>query len=294
VYPRELEVPGIDEQRAIAAVLGSLDDKIELNRQMNETLEATARAIFKSWFVDFDPVRAKMEGRDTGLVREVAALFPDSFQDDGLPKGWGSDTLLRLVVTNAESWTANNHPQTIEYVDLSNTKWGNIENTTFFDWADAPTRARRISKVGDTILGTTRPGNGSFAYIARSNLTVSTGFAVLSPRSVKYRDAVYLFSTDPDNIARLARLADGHGGAYPAVKPDDVTDTPIVFPGDEVLSVFADIAAPLRRKIEHTKSEIQVLASVRDLLLPRLVSGEVRIKDADKLVGEAGHDSWHS
>ena len=87
VYPRELKVPEIDEQSAISAVLGSLDDKIELNRQMNATLEATARAIFKSWFVDFDPVLAKMEGRDTGLAREVAALFPERIKE-GVPEGW--------------------------------------------------------------------------------------------------------------------------------------------------------------------------------------------------------------
>ena len=91
VYVRDLEVPPPDEQRAIAHILGTLDDKIELNRRMNETLEAMARALFKSWFVDFDPVRAKAEGRDPGLPKPIADLFPDSFEDSELgeiPKGW--------------------------------------------------------------------------------------------------------------------------------------------------------------------------------------------------------------
>jgi type I restriction enzyme S subunit len=99
---------------------------------------------------------------------------------------------------------------------------------------------------------------------------------------------VYLFATDPENIERLARLADGHGGAYPAVKPSDVADTAIVFPGDDVLAVFADLAAPLRQRIEHSKSETQTLTSLRDLLLPKLMSGAIRIGDAEKLVGEMG------
>ena len=84
-------MPPLDEQRAIAHILGTLDDKIELNRRMNETLEAMARALFKSWFVDFDPVRAKAEGRDPGLPQPLADLFPDSFEDSELgeiPKGW--------------------------------------------------------------------------------------------------------------------------------------------------------------------------------------------------------------
>ena len=87
-------VPPLEEQRAIAQILDTMDDKIELNRKMNETLEAMARALFKSWFVDFDPVRAKAEGRDPGLPAPIAALFPDSFEDSELgeiPKGWGAE-----------------------------------------------------------------------------------------------------------------------------------------------------------------------------------------------------------
>ena len=92
IYPISIsDSQSLDEQRAIAHILGTLDDKIELNRRMNETLEAMARALFKSWFVDFDPVRAKAEGRDTGLPREIADLFPDGFEESELgevPRGW--------------------------------------------------------------------------------------------------------------------------------------------------------------------------------------------------------------
>jgi type I restriction enzyme S subunit len=288
LHQEAVRIPArIEDQCAIAHVLGTLDDKIELNRRMNQTLEAMARAIFKDWFVDFGPVRAKMEEREPYLPPEIWGLFPDALDEEGKPKGWTFDTLARLAITNCESWTARHHPPVVEYVDLSNTKWGNINATTFLDWETAPSRARRIAKAGDTIVGTTRPGNGSFAYISRDGLTVSTGFAVLSPNTAKYRDAVYLATTSTENIKRLADLADGHGGAYPAVKPNEVTDTVIVFPGDEVLASFSDLVSPTRKKIEHARVESGTLGQIRDFLVPKLISGEFRVSDAERIVERA-------
>ena len=275
----EVDLPPLPEQRAIAHVLGTLDDKIELNRRMNETLEAMARAIFRDWFVDFGPTRAKMEGRVPYLPHEIWELFPDALDHEGKPVDWAFSTLARLADPNPESWTAQNHPLTMEYVDLSNTKWGSIDSTTLMDWENAPSRARRIVMSGDTIVGTTRPGNGSFAYISRDGLTASTGFCVLSPRNENYRDAVYLAATSDENIERLTNLADGHGGAYPAARPSEVSDTPIVFPGDEVLALFADFVSPIRKKIEHTKTESRTFVRTRDLLLPKLISKEILIQN---------------
>ena len=277
-----IQLPPISHQRAIAYILGTLDDKIELNRRMNVTLESMARTIFKDWFVDFGPARAKADGRIPYLAPDIWDLFPDALDGEDTPVGWSFDTLARLAVTNSESWTARHHPPSVEYVDLSATKWGNIEPTALLDWEAAPSRARRIAKAGDTIVGTTRPGNGSFAYISRDGLTVSTGFAVLSPRSPMYRDAVYIAATSVENIKRLASLADGHGGAYPAVKPNEVTDTVNMFPGDQVLASFADLVSPIREKIEHAKAESQTLAQTRDRLLPKLMSGEIRFVEAEK------------
>ena len=271
-----VRLPPVNEQRAIAHILGTLDDKIELNRRMNETLETIARAIFKDWFVDFGPTRTKMKGCEPYLPPGIWSLFPDALDNEGKPEGWEFNTLARLAATNPESWTTRHHPPVVEYVDLSNAKWGNIRTTILLDWEDAPSRARRVSKAGDTIVGTTRPGNGSFAYISRDGLTVSTGFAVLSPLAAKYRDAVYLAATSTENINRLASLAYGHGGTYPAVKPVEVSDTAIVFPGDDVLAAFAKLVSPIRERAEHSNTESQMLTQTRDLLLPKLISGEIR------------------
>ena len=163
--------PDLPEQHAIAHILGTLDDKIELNRRMNEALEAMAQAIFKDWFVDFGPVRAKAEGRSTGLPDEIDALFPDSFEDSELgevPRGWLTGNLFMLGKLNPESWSVRQHPNNVEYADLSGVKNGLIEETSFYAWDDAPSRARRVLRNGDTIVGTVRPGNHSFSLIQKS------------------------------------------------------------------------------------------------------------------------------
>jgi type I restriction enzyme S subunit len=272
-------VPPPSEQRAIAHILGTLDDKIELNRRMNETLEAMARALFKSWFVDFDPVRAKAEGRDPGLPKAIADLFPDRLVDSELgeiPEGWEVGTLADLSALNPEAWTKETRPAGINYVDLSNTKWGRIEAVTAHTAADAPSRAQRVLRPGDTILGTVRPGNGSYALISESGLTGSTGFAVLRPRAPQYTQVVYLAATAAENIDALAHLADG--GAYPAVRPEVVAATSIVKPGGKVLHQFSLVSASLLAKMTNNEREARNLSALRDALLPKLVSGELRIR----------------
>ncbi len=187
VYVRDFDVPSPPEQRAIAATLGALDDKIELNRRTCETLEAMARALFRDWFVDFGPTRAKMAGATPTLSPGLWSLFPDRLDETGKPEGWEVGTLADVSVLNPESWTAKSAPAQVAYVDLANTKWGIIDQIESYAWADAPCCARRIFRLGDTIVGTVRPGNGSFAYVGSDGLTGSTGFAVLRAKKLQDR-----------------------------------------------------------------------------------------------------------
>jgi len=242
----EQPVPSLPEQHFIAEVLGALDDKIELNRRMNATLESMARAVFKAWFVDSEEA-----------------------------KGWKVGILEELADLNPEAWSNKSAPSQVEYIDLSNTKWGTIEETIIYSWKDAPSRARRILRPGDTILGTVRPGNGSYALITRKGLTGSTGFAVLRPKSVAYREYVYLATTSKENIEWFAHLADG--AAYPAIRPEIVISSEIARPPDEILEKFSTIAKPLMDKIASNDEQSRTLAALRDALLPRLMRGEVRI-----------------
>lgn len=285
----ELNLPKLPDQKAIAHILGTLDDKIDLNQKMNETLEEIAKAIFKSWFVDFDPVRAKMEGRPTGLPDDVSDLFPDELVDSEIgeiPKGWEVNELRSLVSLNAKNWTKRNHPDSLEYLDLGNIKSNTIIETEKYKWDEAPSRARRVLSFGDTIVGTVRPGNKSFGFIQKSGITGSTGFAVLTPSQKEFSEFVYLCACSDQNIARLARLADG--AAYPAVGNEIILATICVKPPNELLFKFHSLVSPLIAKLKVAGDESVCLSELRDTLLPKLISGELRIPDAEKFLEETG------
>ena len=280
-------LPPLDEQRSIAHVLRTLDSKIELSQRMSQTLEEMARALFKSWFIDFDPIHAKMDGRWRrgesllGLPAEYYHIFPDrlvSAEMGEIPDGWQMKCLEDIANLNPESWSQINHPNSVEYVDLTNTKWGTIELTQHFSWESAPSRAKRVLRSGDTIIGTVRPGNGSYAFIEIDGLTASTGFAVLRPIHTWFRELVYLSVTDRDNIERLAHRADG--AAYPAVQPNVVAETKILIPiiNKNTLRCFSDIVNPIFSKIKIIKEASRALVGQRIALLPKLMSGELRIE----------------
>jgi type I restriction enzyme S subunit len=280
-----VRLPPLSTQHDIGNLLSMLDDRITLLRETNATLESLAQAIFKSWFVDFDPVRAKMEGRaPEGMDEATAALFPDGFDESELgliPRGWRMGTLANLSVLSPESWTARKHPEMVLYIDLANAKNNEIANIIEFAFADAPSRARRVLRSGDTIVGTVRPGNRSFAFIHQPppNLTGSTGFAILRPSAKENAEFVYLAATQDSSIECLTHVADG--GAYPAVRPDVVAGLQSVIPAGEVLSSFHEIVAPLLTAVSENQRRAQTLAALRDTLLPRLISGQLRLPEVE-------------
>jgi type I restriction enzyme S subunit len=277
--------PPFREQQRIASVLSALDDKIDLNRRMNETLEEMACALFKDWFVDFGPTKAKMEGREAYFETDLWALFPERLDGEGKPEGWHHAALDEVAFLNPESWSARSAPEQIEYVDLANTKWGVIETTAVYEWQDAPSRARRVLRPGDTIVGTVRPGNGSYAFVGQDGLTGSTGFAVLRAKQTFFQELVYCAATSEENISRLSRLADG--GAYPAIRPDAVASTGICLGPDDFGKAFSTICNPLFRRIASNEVKSRTLTQIRDLLLPKLMSGEICVAEADQFVAEA-------
>ncbi len=279
-----IPLPDRPIQEFIGTAHMAIVEKIELNRRMNETLEAMARSIFKDWFVDYGPIRATLEGRPPYLATDIWSLFPDCFDSEGIPEGWKAGSLADIATLNPESWSRATYPDKIDYVDLSNTKWGVIEAINQFARDAAPSRAQRILRPGDTVVGTVRPGNGSYTYIFEEGLTGSTGFAVLRPIEEIYREVVYLAATSKENIDRLAHLADG--GAYPAVRAELVAATEFVTASEGVFSAFSSVAGRLIGRAEANKRENRALAATCDYLLPRLMSGEVHVKDAEKIVGE--------
>ena len=256
-----IRLPSIPVQKRISNVLNALDRKIELNRRMSETLDAAVRALFKSWFVDSRKQHADQDSHPlSGSLSEYASLNP-------------------------ESWSETNRPEEVAYVDLSNTKWGRIEKVEKYLWRDAPSRARRVVQPGDTIVGTVRPGNGSFALIGKGGLTASTGFAVIRPKADFDVQFVWCAATSKENIERLAHLADG--GAYPAVPADAIAATPVAIVDVAIRRKFSDVTAPLVANYLTSGDEARSLADMRDALLPKLLSGEIRIQDAEKIAEAA-------
>ncbi|QGW05260.1 restriction endonuclease subunit S (plasmid) [Proteus terrae subsp. cibarius] len=281
----EIDLPSKGYQNAVVDVLRGLDSKIEINTQTNQTLEQMAQAIFKSWFVDFDPVKAKMNGEQPeGMDAATASLFPEKLDSEtGIPVGWSQGIIADIAKLNAKSWTKKNQPEQVHYVDLANTKNGVIETVTTYDFDEAPSRARRVLNSGDTIVGTVRPGNRSFAFIGETEqpLTGSTGFAVLSPKEEFWTSFVYLATTNDDAIDEYARLADG--GAYPAIKPVVVADTPCVIPTTDIAQKFWQLTGAMLKKAHQNRLENEELAKLRDTLLPKLLSGEIELGETEEM-----------
>ncbi len=280
-------LPPLSEQLATASLLGALDDKIELNREMCRTIEAIAQALFRSWFVDFDPVVAKAAGRQPfGLTSDVATLFPGEFVESELgpiPAGWDVVDLGEVVDINARSVGKTYEHADIEYIDISSVSKGVLEGTTPHQLDTAPSRARRLVNEGDTIWSCVRPNRMSYYYIVDPppNLVVSTGFAVLTPRKVP-STFLYQHVTTEEFVDYLDSHAEG--SAYPAVRPESFSRSPLVLPPSPLLRAFDDHLLPLRRMIHERARESGTLAELRDILLPRLLSGEVTVRNAEQLV----------
>ena len=276
-----ISLPPLPEQRRIAKILGDLDDKIELNRKMNETLEQMARALFKSWFVDFDPVRAKMEGRTpTGMDAATAALFPDRLIDSELgmiPEGWRINHLSDVSVINALTLAKSDVLQTIEYIEISEVNRGNIARIASYPRGEEPSRARRRLQHGDTVLSTVRPERGCYflALHPPFNRLVSTGFAVVTPTKVPW-SLLHAALTQPEVSDHLGQLADG--GAYPAVDTHVIRALELVLPVETTLiEEYHRQCTSFYQLAEINRNQSRTLSTLRDTLLPKLVGGEMRV-----------------
>jgi type I restriction enzyme S subunit len=282
---RQLPLPWPPKQSrdAIAEFGKALDDKIELNRRMNATLEAMARALFQSWFVDFDPVRAKRDGQmPVGMDAATAALFPDAFVDSPLgmiPQGWDLISIDEVCATNKWSLSKHDDLTTIEYVEISEVSRGNITNIETYSRGEEPSRARRRLQHGDTVLSTVRPDRGSYflALNPPENRIASTGFAVLTPTKVPW-SFLHSALTQPEISDYLGQMADG--GAYPAVRPEAIGAIQISLPNkSKILEAFHEMCSPLFAHAEANRIQSRTLATLRDTLLPKLLSGELRVTD---------------
>ena len=275
-------LPPLPEQRAIAHILGTLDDKIELNRRMNETLEEMARALFQSWFVDFDPVRAKMEGRDTGLPPDLAALFPDRLVDSELglvPEGWEVG-----VLSDAIELLSGGTPKT-----SMSSYWGGA--IPWYTAKDAPglsdvfalvtertitqagveNSATEILPVGTTII-TARGTVGRLACLGVPMAMNQTCYGIRGGRG--YTDFFTYWNVRKAVDDLKART---HGTIFDTITRDTFRFVETVLAPLYLAEAFESIVSSTMERIRQNLLQSQTFATLRDGLLPKLVSGEVRM-----------------
>ncbi len=283
----EIPIPPISEQLAIAHILGTLDDKIELNRKMNETLEAMARALFKSWFVDFDPVRAKAEGRDTGLPKEIADLFPDEFEDSELgeiPKKWKCVPL----------------PEAVRVNPARSLKKGEV--APYLDMANMPTHGHCPEQVvnkpfgsgmkfinGDTLVARITPclENGKTAFVDfLEDGKVgwgSTEYIVLRPNPPLPEEFAYCLARTCEFREFAIQNMTGSSGRQ-RVSTDALLHFHLCLPPASLLGIFGRAVQHFFSRVSENARQSRNLLVIRDTLLPKLISGGLRVPEAERLV----------
>jgi len=294
-YSLDVFLPPIEEQKEIAHILGTLDDKIELNRKTNETLEAMAKALFKSWFVDFDPVRAKAEGRPTGLPAEINDLFPDSFEDSELgeiPSGWevksaGTqyDVSIGKTPPRKESqWFSTSH---------ADMPWLSIRDLGEVGVYADKTSERLTREAVDRFNVKIVPAN---TVVLSFKLTIGrvaiTGGEMLTNEAIAHFSPLVKGAGSEYTYCLLSQY-DYHSlgstsSIATAVNSQILREMPLVVPPEISARAFCDATASIFSSIKCGQQETRCLSDLRDALLPKLISGEIRIPDAEKMLEEVG------
>ncbi|MAW86144.1 MAG: restriction endonuclease subunit S [Phyllobacteriaceae bacterium] len=290
LFASEQEIPdfSLRQQREIAAILGVLDDKIELNRKTAVTLEAMARALYRSWFVDFDPVHAKAEGRAPAhMDAATAALFPDRFGDDGLPEGWEETTIGSVAeivggatpkTSEASFWDGGEHLWATPK-DLSV-----LSQPVLFETSRKITDAglgkisSGLSPIGSVLLSSRAPIG--YLAIAKAPVAVNQGFIVIrESKSVSAIEAYFWCIENMDLI-----VANANGSTFQEISKKNFRPLPYVLASQSVRAAFRQCADGLFERLTIAYAENRTLAALRDALLPRLMSGELRVGEAREQV----------
>jgi type I restriction enzyme S subunit len=285
-----IPLPPLPEQRAIAHILGTLDDKIELNRRMSETLEQMARALFKAWFIDFEPVRAKLEGRWRrgqslpGLPAHLYDLFPDRLVESELgeiPEGWEVgrvDDAFDLTMGQSPPGTTYNEvgDGIPFYQGRADFKFRFPERRVY---CTAPTR---FAKAGDTLIRVRAPVGD--INMASEDCAIGRGVAAARHKTGARSYTYYLMHA----LAEVFGRFEAEGTVFGSISKKDFHNIPCVIVTRNALEAFERLCGPLDDAINGAERESRTLAALRDALLPKLISGELRVRDAERFLKERG------
>ena len=273
-------------QRSIASLLSALDDKIELNRQTNATLEAMARALFKDWFVDFGPTRAKAEGRAPYLAPHLWDLFPDALDDEDKPLGWEISTIGQEVQVIGGSTPSTKEPAfwggCINWAtpkDLSS-----LQTPVLLETARTITESgmEKISSgllpIGSVLLSSRAP----IGYLAVSEIPVAINQGFIAMVCQKRLSNLFVWLWTGENMEAILQKA--NGSTFQEISKSNFRPLPVVIASNTLHKAFDSIASPLYIKLAQNEQESRTLAQTRDLLLPKLMSGEIRLREAERVV----------
>jgi len=257
-------IPKIETQKKIAAILSAYDDLIENNKRRIALLEKMAEEIYREWFVRFR-----------------FPCYQNTEFEKGIPKGWIVRSLSEIAKINSSSLKKGAEPEFLDYVDIGSVTTNYIEETTTYHRNDAPGRARRIVKHGDIIWSSVRPANRAYSLIFRpkENLIVSTGFAVISPKNIEFYPFIYQAVTTNSYVDQITVVA--KGAAYPATSFNDFEKSNILVPNDNLIKGYYLLCNPLYEQKHILDKQNKQLNQVKDLLLPRLISGKLSVENLD-------------
>jgi len=283
----QIPLPSIEEQKAIAHILGTLDDKIELNRKTNETLEAMAKALFKSWFVDFDPVRAKSEGRPTGLPAEISDLFPDSFEDSELgeiPNGWEvkalDDVTYFLNGLALQKFPPQEGDPTLPVIKIAQLKKGDSLGA---DRCSIAVPDEYVIRDGDVLFS----WSGSLAvdiWCGGQGALNQHLFKVTSKTYQKW----FAYQWVKHHLPEFQEIAQGKATTMGHIQRHHLSEAKVLVPTNSLLSAMDSAFTPLLDRAFGLRRQSRELSLIRDTLLPKLISGEIRIPDAERMLEEVG------
>lgn len=276
-------LPPIEQRKSIASVLSALEDKIELNRRMNETLEAMVLATYKNWFVDFGPTRAKMAGDVPYYSASIWELFPDAINEHGCPIGWHSGRLGDVAVQVGQSVNPDSLSSDTPYIGLEHMPRRSIALSEW-EGAGKVSSGKLSFRCGDVLFGKLRPYFHKVGVAATDGIC-STDIVVLNAREVMARSFVLACVAQEDFVAFADRTSEGT--KMPRTSWAKMEQYPITVPTSELLHAFERLASPMLARIQANIHERRVLAASRDYLLPKLMSGEVRPWSEESRIGES-------
>lgn len=310
----ELSLPtDINEQKAIAHILGRLDDKIELNRQMNQTLEAMAQALFKSWFVDFDPVldnalaagnpipeelQARVKTRNLAsqthtkpLPKAIQKLFPNEFEfsdemDRWIPRGWKDTDMTKCLDTISKTYKLKDIDEII-FLNTGDIEDGRFLHSNYSKTEGLPGQAKKSIQEGDILYSEIRPKNKRFAYVYfdSTDYVVSTKLMVLRPKNEIDPLFYYQILKSESTLTELQFLAESRSGTFPQITYDTLKAIKFVLTDHEgIMNHYTKVLkANFERSIENQK-QTEILTQLRDTLLPKLISGELIVPELEKIM----------